>query len=130
MPTLFRSSQQPLRLSLAAGVLALICAAPVVAGTDLGAGPGGGTQAAGSEKQSPYAAPTDTAGSNAPVPLAGPIEGTKAPGSKKASPYAAAKDTPVLFSPGLGRLWGLLVPLVLAAGSYGYLRSKEGGELA
>ncbi|MGB7566012.1 MAG: hypothetical protein WBM08_14835 [Prochlorococcaceae cyanobacterium] len=121
-------------MTLAAGVLALICVAPVVAGTDSTAGPAAapaaGTQAAGSEKQSPYAAPTDAAGSDAPVPLAGPINGTKAPGSKKASPYAAAKDTPVLFSPGLGRLWGLLAPLVLAAGSYGYLRSKEGSELA
>ncbi|MFS6825952.1 hypothetical protein [Cyanobium sp. ATX-6F1] len=121
-------------MTLAAGVLALICVAPVVAGTDLAAGPAGGpgagTQAAGSEKQSPYAAATDDAGSDAPVPLAGPIGGTKAPGSKKSSPYAAAKDSPLLGSPTLGRLWGLLLPLVLAAGSYVFLRSKEGNELA
>ncbi len=130
MPKSFRSSHHPLRLTLAAGLLALTCVAPVVAGTNPAAGPGAGTQAAGSEKQSPYAAAKDAAGTTAPVRLAGEIDGTKAPGSKKASPYTAAKDTPVLLSPSLERLWGLLIPLVLAGGSYGYLRSKEGKELA
>jgi hypothetical protein len=80
-----------------------------------------GTKAPGSKKDSPYAAAKEETAAPTPEPLAG----TKAPGSEKQSPYAAAKDTVVALTPSLGKLWGLLVPIVLAAGSYLYLRSSE-----
>lgn len=80
-----------------------------------------GTKAPGTKKDSPYAAAKESGAAPAPEPLAG----TKAPGSEKQSPYAAAKDTVVALTPSLGKLWGLLVPIVLAAGSYLYLRSSE-----
>ena len=80
-----------------------------------------GTKAPGTKKDSPYAAAKEGDAAPAPEPLAG----TKAPGSEKESPYAAAKDTVVALTPNLGKLWGLLVPIVLAACSYLYLRSSE-----
>jgi hypothetical protein len=81
----------------------------------------------GASKDSPYAAATD-GGS----PTASPVEpasvaGSVAPGTEKESPYAAAKDELALsFGPNLGKLWWLLLPTGLAAGSYLYLRSQEG----
>jgi hypothetical protein len=69
----------------------------------------------GPEKESPYAAATDGG-----VP---PAAGT----TEKESPYAAAKDELALsFGPSLGKLWWLLLPTGLAAGSYLYLRRQEG----
>jgi hypothetical protein len=57
--------------------------------------------------------------------------GPRATTTKKASPYAAAKDEMNLaFGPALGRLWLLLLPAGLAAGSYVYLRKREEGDLA
>jgi hypothetical protein len=74
----------------------------------------------GASKDSPYAAAADGAS-----PTAAP--GSVAPGTEKESPYAAAKDELALsFGPNLGKLWWLLVPAGLAAGSYLYLRSQEG----
>ncbi len=79
-----------------------------------------GTKAPGTKKASPFSSAKDE--SSAP---AQPLTGTKAPGSEKESPYAAAKDTVLALTPNLGKLWGLLVPIVIAAGSYLYLRSSE-----
>ncbi len=74
----------------------------------------------GASKDSPYAAAADGAS-----PTAAP--GSVAPGTEKESPYAAAKDELALsFGPNLGKLWWLLLPAGLAAGSYLYLRSQEG----
>ncbi|WP_143593518.1 hypothetical protein [Synechococcus sp. 1G10] len=82
-----------------------------------------GTATPGSEKQSPYAAAKE-----APTPVE-PMEGTQAPGSEKESPYAAPKES-IASAPMVdtGKLWGLLVPIVLATGSYLVLRSREGNE--
>ncbi len=69
----------------------------------------------GPSKESPYAAAKD---GGSP---------TAAGGTEKESPYAAAKDELALsFGPNLGKLWWLLLPTGLAAGSYLYLRSQEG----
>lgn len=57
--------------------------------------------------------------------------GTKAAGSSKDSPYAAAKDdTSITNVPTLQRLWTLVVPIGLAAGSYIWLRSRERGSFS
>lgn len=82
-------------------------------------------------KDSPYAAATD-GGSPAPAAaepgaVPGTMAGSVPPGTEKESPYAAAKDELGLsFGPNLGKLWWLLLPAGLAAGSYLYLRSQEG----
>lgn len=94
-----------------------------------------GTASAGSSKASPFAAAKDeTAGSAAANPAAAAAAGagnSQSPVSKKASPYAAAKDELNLaFGPALGRLWLLLVPVGLAAGSYVYLRQRDDQDLA
>ena len=82
-----------------------------------------GTATPGSEKQSPYAAAKE-----APTPVK-PMEGSQAPGSEKESPYAAPRES-VASAPMVdtGKLWALLVPIVLATGSYVVLRSREGKE--
>ncbi len=68
-------------------------------------------------KESPYAAAAD----------GGIPAGSVPPGTEKESPYAAAKDELALsFGPNLSKLWWLLLPAGLAAGSYLYLRSQEG----
>jgi hypothetical protein len=81
----------------------------------------------GPEKESPYAAATDgSVPTAAPVKQPGSVAGTVAPGTEKESPYAAAKDELALsFGPSLGKLWWLLLPTGLAAGSYLYLRRQE-----
>jgi hypothetical protein len=91
-----------------------------------------GTVKASSRKASPFAAAKDETADGEHASQAAPVAGgTQAPGSKKASPYAAAKDEMQLsFGPALGRLWLLLVPVGLAAGSYAYLRKREDGDLA
>ncbi|MCX5931331.1 MAG: hypothetical protein NTW83_05765 [Cyanobacteria bacterium] len=64
-----------------------------------------------------------------PATLTPPLEGTQAPGSEKESPYAAPKET-IASAPmvNTGKLWALLVPIVLATGSYLVLRSREDRE--
>ncbi|MEB3350888.1 MAG: hypothetical protein VKM01_01025 [Cyanobacteriota bacterium] len=88
-----------------------------------------GTKAPGTTKESPYAAAKDETKEGADKDTATPTEalgGTKAPGTTKESPYASAKDeTDPTLEPTLGKLWGLLLPVGLAAGSYVFLRSKE-----
>ena len=83
-------------------------------------------------KASPYATAQDeskaeTAG-EAQDPL-DKLKGTKAAGSQKDSPFAAAKESDAATSSQLRvdrmRLWWLLLPVGLAAVSYGALRSKE-----
>ena len=117
------------------------CAAAVIGMA--GAGPAGavtpaleGSPAPGTTKQSPYAAAKDETDEGADVELeagASPTDklgGTKAAGSKKQSPYAAAKDeTSATVEPTLGKLWGLVLPVGLAAGSYVVLRRRESGSL-
>jgi hypothetical protein len=96
--------------------------------------PPAATSAASTEasKDSPYAAAKDETGAAAtapakPAPVLKTMEGTKAPGTEKESPYAAAKDELApSFGPTLSRLWWLLLPTGLAAGSYFWLRSQEG----
>jgi uncharacterized protein HemX len=87
---------------------------------------------AGSLKQSPYASAkddTDGAGGTAMGTGRGSAEalnGNVAAGSEKESPYAAAKDEGgTSGDPTLTKLWGLLLPLGLALGSYGWLRQRE-----
>lgn len=57
------------------------------------------------------------------------LGGTKAAGSSKSSPFAAAKESDSSANEHLraqrGRLWWLLLPVGLAAISYGALRSQE-----
>ncbi|MFQ6537583.1 MULTISPECIES: hypothetical protein [Aphanothece] len=86
----------------------------------------------GSQKQSPYASAKDTmagAGETAQEKAAealAPINGKLAAGSEKESPYSAAKEAGgASLEPTLARLWGLALPLALALGSYGWLRSRE-----
>ena len=62
------------------------------------------------------------------------LAGTKAAGTKKNSPFAGAKESDEAAHADLRadrtRLWWLLLPVGLAAISYGALRSREGeGEL-
>ena len=62
------------------------------------------------------------------------LAGTKAVGTKKNSPFAGAKESDEAAHADLRadrtRLWWLLLPVGLAAISYGALRSREGeGEL-
>jgi len=84
-----------------------------------------GTKAAGSEKESPYAAAKDEEGAGAKTEAIKKLEGTKAPGSEKESPYAAAKDDYNLSPAALGHLWSLLLPVGLAIGSYLVLKKRE-----
>ncbi len=91
-----------------------------------------GVKAPGSSKDSPYAAAVDADGAKAPGATSKPknpteaLGGTKAAGSTKDSPYAAAKDEGSFTNePTLKRLWTLVVPIGLAAGSYIWLRSRE-----
>jgi hypothetical protein len=57
------------------------------------------------------------------------MEGTKAKGSEKDSPFAGAKDSNQQVHQSLAvdrsRGWLMLVPVGLAALSYGALRSRE-----
>lgn len=93
-----------------------------------------GTKAPGTAKESPYASAKDETNQGESAEPGTPTEklgGTKAAGSTKESPYASAKDEhSVVNEPTLGRLWGLLLPVGLAAGSYAYLRSRERGRLS
>jgi hypothetical protein len=88
----------------------------------------GGKVAEGSRKESPYAAAQDETGApqpSSPDPTRS-LQGKLAEGSQKDSPYAAAKEVgSSSLEPTLSRLWRLLVPLLLAAGSYGWLRRRE-----
>ena len=60
------------------------------------------------------------------------LQGTKAAGSSKESPFAGAKETDAATRADLRidrtRLWWLLLPVGLAAISYGALRSQEGSQ--
>jgi hypothetical protein len=91
-----------------------------------------GNVKASSRKASPFAAAKDeTDEEEGSSPSAAVAGGPRATTTKKASPYAAAKDEMNLaFGPALGRLWLLLLPAGLAAGSYVYLRKREDGDLA
>ncbi|MGB5134403.1 MAG: hypothetical protein WBN89_04435 [Prochlorococcaceae cyanobacterium] len=127
-----RSQGQALLFSTcAAGLscLALLAAplAPVTAQSS-----GAVMPAAPTEKNSPYAASQD----ETTTPMQGMtsetlerMEGTKAKGSTKDSPFAGAKDSNQQVHQGLAvdrrRGWLLLVPVGLAALSYGALRSQE-----
>ena len=84
------------------------------------------------EKASPFATAKDEtseAASPAPAPLE-ELNGRAADGSKKNSPFASAKESDGEAERHLqadpGRLWWLLLPIGLAAISYGGLRRAEG----
>jgi hypothetical protein len=61
----------------------------------------------------------------------GDLQGTKAAGSTKDSPFAGAKEsegaTQATLRVDRTKLWWLLLPVGLAAISYGALRSQEDG---
>jgi hypothetical protein len=89
-------------------------------------------QAVPGQKASPYAAAQDESKAEAAGQAQDTLEklkGTKAAGSQKDSPFAAAKESDAATSAHLRvdrmRLWWLLLPVGLAAVSYGALRSKE-----
>jgi uncharacterized membrane protein len=89
-----------------------------------------GTKAPGTAKESPYSSAKDETNDGAGQSEAGTptdkLGGTKAAGSAKESPYAAAKDeNTAALEPTLGKLWGLVLPVALAAGSYAFLRQRE-----
>ena len=84
-----------------------------------------GNKAPGSEKESPYAAAKDEEGSAEKTGAIKKLEGTAAPGSEKESPYAAAKDDFSISPSSLGHLWGLLLPVGLAVGSYLFLKARD-----
>ena len=99
-------------------------------GTPIAAPPA--AQAATEQKASPYAAPQDAterqaeAGTDAALQQ---LQGTKAAGSTKESPFAGAKESDGATKAALrverSKLWWLLLPVGLAAISYGALRSQE-----
>lgn len=128
----FRSARRVLVGTCAASVLGLCISSQALAGTKTL----DGVKAPGSTKDSPYAAAVDSDGAKAPdaTKAKNPTEamgGTKAAGSTKDSPYAAAKDDSSITSePTLKRLWTLVVPIGLAAGSYIWLRSRERGSFS
>lgn len=106
----------PLKLSRAGAATSTITCRYTVS---TGLGTLSASQSPTSRKASPFAAAKDETATPA------------AAGSKKASPYAAAKDEMNLaFGPALARLWLLLVPIGLAAGSYAYLRQRDDRDLA
>lgn len=86
------------------------------------------------QKASPYASAKDE--TNAPDPGAavqdslGHLIGSKAAGTKTNSPFAGAKENDAAAHAALRadrtRLWWLLVPIGVAALSYGALRRQEG----
>jgi hypothetical protein len=84
------------------------------------------------QKASPYATAQDESNAEAAdqgVNALDKLKGTKAAGSKKHSPFAAAKesdsDTSAHLRVDRTRLWWLLLPVGMAAISYGALRSQE-----
>lgn len=85
-----------------------------------------GSKTPGSQKESPYSAAKDEEGAAKKSGAIKKLEGTSAPGTEKESPYAAAKDDYSISPAALGQLWGLLLPLGLAVGSYLFLKSREG----
>jgi hypothetical protein len=86
-----------------------------------------GNKAPETERESPYiAAQEGDAAAQSSNPVIKQLEGTVAPGSERESPYAAAKEDTLINPQSLGRLWGLVVPLALATGSYLVLRRREG----
>jgi len=88
------------------------------------------------EKASPFAGAKDEvseaagAGAAAVSDSLKALHGTKAAGTKKNSPFAAAKESDDTAADGLkadrSRLWWLLLPVGLAAISYGALKAQEG----
>jgi hypothetical protein len=89
-------------------------------------------QAVPGQKASPYAAAQDESKAEAAGQAQDTLDklkGTKAAGSQKDSPFAAAKESDAATSAHLRvhrmQLWWLLLPVGLAAVSYGALRSKE-----
>ena len=127
-----RSARRLLLGACAAAALGLCLSSPGHAATKTM----DGVKAPGSTKDSPYAAAVDADGDKAPGAKANPqnpteaLGGTKAAGSTKDSPYAAAKDeSSITNEPTLKRIWTLVVPIGLAAGSYIWLRSKEKSSL-
>lgn len=84
-----------------------------------------GSKTPGSAKESPYAAAKDEEGSAKKSGAIKKMEGTAAPGSEKESPYAAAKDDFSISPSTLGQLWGLLLPVGLAVGSYLFLKARD-----
>lgn len=90
-------------------------------------------QASQTGKASPYAAAKDDAVTQASSGAERVLEtlgGSRATGTTKDSPFAGAKESDAATSSRLrvdrGRLWWLLLPLSLAAISYGVLRSQDG----
>jgi hypothetical protein len=84
-----------------------------------------GSKTPGSEKESPYSAAKDEEGTGEKKGAIKKLEGTSAPGTEKESPYAAAKDDFSISPAALGQLWGLLLPVGLAVGSYLFLKGRE-----
>jgi hypothetical protein len=86
------------------------------------------------EKASPFAAAKDETGAGtgaaSPAGALKVLAGTKATGTKKNSPFAAAKESDHEANAHLqvdrSRLWWILLPVGLAAISYGTLKSQEG----
>ena len=90
------------------------------------------------EKASPFAGAKDDTSPAAEVAPAAvnpadalkELTGTKAAGTKKNSPFAAAKesdeDADTDLKADRSRLWWLLLPVGLAAISYGALKAQEG----
>jgi hypothetical protein len=97
-----------------------------------------GVRAAGSAKESPYASAKDeehdqhsSTGLHQPLTPTEALGGRRAAGSRKDSPYASAKDDQsVSVEPTLGQLWKLVIPVLLAGGSYTWLRRKERSDVA
>ena len=91
-------------------------------------------EAATEQKASPYAAPQDETDPKVETGTAAALkhlQGTKAAGSTKDSPFAGAKEsegaTQATLRVNRTKLWWLLLPVGLAAISYGALRSQEDG---
>lgn len=78
------------------------------------------------ERESPYiAAQEGSPGSTQQHPVIRQLEGTADADSERESPYAAAQEVSTDPPLDLTRLWGLVVPVLLAGGSYAVLRGRE-----
>lgn len=110
--------------------------APTAAANPHGDTPGAGAPASGApaagspsapERESPYIAAQEGNPNEVEAnPVLRSLEGTVTPGSEKESPYIAAQEQSTDAPEPMGRLWGLLVPIALAAGSYALLRGRDG----
>jgi len=96
-----------------------------------------GVRAPGSAKESPYASAKDDendqdgSGLERPATPTEALGGRRVAGSRKDSPYASATDEQsVSVEPTLRQLWRLAIPVLLAGGSYAWLRRRERSDLA